>query len=265
MSKEIQTTNNQVQISEPKAHILLNEPAFKLKEATVFNKVLVEVAKSYLHLGWKQPADHDLNIMISELTKNIQDKYKQLRIEELPDAFSNGIRKEYGEYMGLSVVTFEMFIKGYLNSRYRSDLAKSIPAIEAPKEPTREEKFNLARYNAISAFLSYQNQKDITLVAPSVYRFLRKLNLLSYEEAEQAEFIEQATKEVKEDLVRQQATVIDKYKRLEIGRQLENSQTMEQKIIIQAQRLGLYAYFQELIMEETDLKELLDTKKQHIF
>ena len=263
--KENQLQVTGASLTTQKQHILLNPPAFKEDYDDVYNVVLTATARSYSDLDFKAPVKKDVDLMVSRLTKNIQEKYKQIRTQEIPTAFANGIRREYGEFIGLSVITFEMFIRGYLNSRYRSDLAKSMPVIEAPKEPTKEEKFNLASFNAIQAFLSYSKGKDITLVAPSVYRFLVRLKLISYEEAEQAEFITQAQKDVEEDLIRQRATVLDKYKRLEIGRQLEAPQTLEQKVILQAQRLGLYAYFQELIMEENDLKVLLEDKKQHIF
>lgn len=259
---QLQKTNTD--LVQQKQHILLNPPAFKDDYNTVYNELLTSVARAYADLNFAVPVQKEIDIMVASITKNIQDKYKQIRTEEIATAIFNGVRKEYGEYMGLSVITFEIFIKGYLNSSYRMNLAKSVPQLEAPKEPTREEKFNLAAFNAIQAFLSYSNSKDITLVAPSVYRFLRKLELVSYEEEEQAEFIAQAEKEVKEELLKQKTKVLDKNKRLEIGRMLEAPQTLEQKIILHAQRLGLYAYFQTLIMEETDLRVLIVAKKQYI-
>lgn len=259
---QLQKTTNS--LSTQKAHVLLNPPAFKEDYNKVYNTTLAAVAKSFADLNFAVPGKKDVDMMVSELTKNIQENHKQLRVEEIRTAFANGIRKEYGEYMGLSVVTFDMFIKGYLNSRQRADLAKSIPVIETTSEPTDEQKFQLASGNAFKAFQDYQLGKDITLVAPVVYRFLNRLKIVQYTEEEKAEFLAEAQKEVIENLTKQKAVMLDKIKRLEIARQLEKPQTLDQKIILQAQRLGLYAFFQEVIMEETDLKTLINSKKTHI-
>ena len=249
-------------------HVLLNPPAFTQEYKIVHNETLTQIMKSVTHLNWSVPDQNTLTILVSELSKAIIEKYKTLRIAEISTAFAKGIRGEYGDFMGLSVVTFEKFIKLYLASDYRADLGKSIPKVEATepaKEPTREERFDLFVFNALNAFNGYQASKDISLVGSSIYLFLRRLNLFAYSEQEQEEFISQAQKEVIAHLQMKKNTVLDKNLRNQIERQLSAPETLEQTIILQAQRLGLYAYFQTLIIEQGDLQQLLAAKREQFF
>lgn len=255
--------NQQVELTVPvnEQHVLLNEPAFKRPDDYLHNIILAEILKSYLHLSWAKPLDDDLSVMVEEIKLSIQNKYKQIRAEELPIIFADGIRKVYGDYMGLSIVSFEMFVIGYLESRKRKDLALSLPQPEIKKEPTLQERFEIASKNAMDAFLAYQVGKDISLQAPTVYRFLRGIKLFEYTEAEQDEFWSQAEQEIHRELRLKKTVTIEKFKREEIEKQLNGELSIDEKIKAQAQRLGLYSFFQSLMIDETDLQELINNNK----
>lgn len=255
--------NEQVELTVPvnEQHVLLNEPAFKRPDDYLHNIILAEILKSYLHLSWTKPLDDDLAVMVEEIKLSIQNKYKQIRAEELPAIFADGIRKVYGDYMGLSIVSFEMFVMGYLESRKRKDLALATPNSEIKKEPTMQERFEIASKNAIDAFLAYQTGKDISLQAPTVYRFLRGIKLFVYSDSEQDEFWVQAEQDIYRDLRLKKTVTLEKFKREEIEKQLNGELLIDEKIKAQAQRLGLYSFFQSVMMEETDLQELINEKK----
>lgn len=256
---------NNLSVIVNQSNVLLNEPAFKRPEAYLHNIIVLSILNSYKHLNWKTPEDdEDMKEMVKEVKFAVQNKYKQIRAEEIPDIFSDGIRKVYGDFMGLSIVTFEMFIIGYLESRKRKDLALSLPQPEIKKEPTLQERFEIARKNAMDAFLAYQTDKDISLQAPTVYRFLRGIKLFEYTDAEQDDFWNQAEQEIYRDLRLKKTVTLERFKREEIEKQLNGELPIEEKIKAQAQRLGLYSFFQELILNETDLQQLINQHKPKI-
>lgn len=220
------------------------------------------ISKCFVISRFAAPEGNELKAISDETMKMAKSRFGNLRVDEINIAFTRGLAKEYGDYMGLSFITFTDWLKAYLKEEARINLTK--PAPEVKPEPTREERFNLGVYNALNAFEGYSVKRDISLMAPTVYRFLRKINLFAYNEQEQEEFINQAQKDVIAHLQAKKATVLDKNVRNQIARQLEAPETLDQTIILQAQRLGLYAYFQELIVNDTDLKQLLSVKKEEL-
>jgi hypothetical protein len=233
-----------------------------LSEPELFEIFKSNISKCYVISRFAAPEGIELTVIVDETMKMAKSRFGNLRVEEISIAFTRGLAKEYGDYMGLSFVTFVEWIKSYMKEEDRINLTK--PAQEVKPEPTQEERFDLAASNAVNAFETYKLRKDISLIAPVVYRFLRGIKCFSYSEQEQRVFISEATNEVINELTTEQANTLDKFKRIDIGRTLNNSQKMEDKIIIHAQRLGLYAYFQTLIMEDADLKQLLQVKKEEI-
>jgi hypothetical protein len=233
-----------------------------LSEPELFEVFKSNISKCYVISRFAAPEGIELTVIIDETMKMAKARFGNLRSDEISIAFTRGIAKEYGDYMGLSFITFVEWLKAYMKEEARINLTTPVPEVKT--EPTREEKFDLFVTNALQAFSGHRAGKDISLVASSVYRFLRRLDLFVYSEEEQEEFINRAQKEVIAHLHMKKSTVLDKNVRNQIERQLSAPETLEQTIILQAQRLGLYAYFQSLIIEEGDLKQLLAAKKEQI-
>ncbi|MBB6236528.1 hypothetical protein HDC90_001140 [Pedobacter sp. AK013] len=245
--------------------VLANPPAFTLPENDTFNAILAEIIKAYNALAWKLPLAADLSLMAEQLNANVRENYKQIRCAEIAIAFSFGIRKEYGEFMGLSLITFEMFIKGYLNSRHRAELAKSLPSPDLKKEPTPVEKFKTAAGNAMETFLAYQANRDVTVVAPVVYRFLMKIKIIQYDDDAKQTFLNQAVIDVVKDLNMQKTMTTNRDLYNTINKILQTPSKIEDKAILQAQRLGLYAFFDSVMAFDIDLQELINEKRLKLF
>lgn len=233
-----------------------------LPDPEVFEAFKSNISKCYIISRFAAPEGIELTVIIDETMKMAKSRFGSLRIDEVNIAFTRGLAKEYGDYMGLSFITFIEWIKCYIKEETRINLIK--PAPEVKSEPTKEEKFDLYVSNALETFYGYQSGKDVSLMAASVYRFLRKIKLFAYSEEEQADFITRAHNEVVDHLQQQKAKVLDKNLRNQILRKLEYPQTLEETIILHAQRLGLYSYFQSLIIDEVDLKDLLSAKKEEL-
>lgn len=237
----------------------LQSPMIKdVPEADLYELFRYSVNKSYLMAIYKAPDPDQFTIVVDETMKMAKSKYGFIRAKEVPLIFVRGCSKEFGEFMGLNFITFMDWFDGYIKDKKRIELTTPV---KETKEPTLQERFEIASKNAMDSFLAYQVGKDISLQAPTVYRFLRGIKLFEYNESEQDEFWSQAEQEIYRDLRLKKTVTIEKFKREEIEKQLSGELSVEEKIKAQAQRLGLYSFFQSLIMEESDLQELINTKK----
>lgn len=262
-----QNTNLSVPERDNEIQVALESRMIKdVASVELFEILKAVIIKAYIVSRYTSPVGNELTIITDETLKKVKSSFGAIRERELPIIFTRGVAKEYGDYKGLSFPTFIDWFRAYLKEESRIKL--TTPVTET-KEPTLQERFTVASKNAMDAFLAYQSGKDISLVAPSVYRFLRGIRLFQYSDEEQEEFMGQAKLETIAHLNNKKATTADKFKRLDIGRILENLNLEEnlplnEKVVIQAKRLGLYAYFQTLIMEEADLQELINQHKPQI-
>ncbi|WP_316778327.1 hypothetical protein [Pedobacter antarcticus] len=235
------------QDGSPQRHVLLNEPAFKKEITFVFNTVRASVAKCFIELNAAQMSANELNFMINELTKKIRDRYKSIRTEEIPTAFSNGVRGEYGEYYGLNLITFEKFIMGYLVSDYRSNLGKTLPKAEIPsppKELTKQDRIDFAQ----KAYDKYKIAGFYNDLGNIIYDFLDFEKLIPFTTPEKFEMLDQARQEEYKKL--QNPLSVEEARRFNI--QIEALMSSNDKIIPRSKRIALNRYFKILLQQETE-------------
>jgi hypothetical protein len=226
----------------------------------LFDYVNNAITRLYAAARFTPPSPEEMNVIVGETFKVIVETYPTLRYQELDIAFRKGLIGEYGDYMGLSVPTFSNWIKFYMVDKNRLNQLPQKLQIEAPKEPSREQKFALAASNALEAFNKYKAGGDISIIASTVYKTLLWLNLVNYSEEEIKEFEEQARLDVVEELTVQKNLTADKLARKAFQRLLDGGE-LQEKIVIQARRLGCYEYFKYLILEEIDLANILEEKR----
>lgn len=86
-------------------------------------KAIKEAIKQcYFITGVKIPTKQDLLLTVGLLMRDVETRYKKITAKGLLIAFQDGSRKEYGEYYGLNLVTFNDWIKGYLKSEKRKQM-----------------------------------------------------------------------------------------------------------------------------------------------
>lgn len=237
----------------------LQSPMIKdLTDAECFELFRHSINKAYLIAVYSPPATEQFTVLVDETMKKAKNTYGFIRAKELPLIIIRGCSKEYGEFMGLSFITFVDWIGSYVKDKKRIELTTPV---KETKEPTLQERFEIASKNAMDAFLAYQIGKDISLVAPTVYRFLRGIKLFEYTPDEQQEFWDQAEQDVLKELRLKKSVTIEKFRRDEIERMLTGEQSIEDKITAQQRRLGLYSFFQSIMMEESDLQQLINERK----
>lgn len=237
----------------------LQSPMIKdVEDIKLFEAFRHVINKSYLISVYTAPEPAQFTVIVDETMKMAKSKFGFVRLNELNLIFVRGCSKEFGEFMGLSFITFSDWFAGYIKDQTR---IKFTTPVNEEKIPTLLERFEIASKNAMDAFLAYQLGKDISLQAPTVYRFIRGIKLVEYSESEQDEFWRQATNQIHSELRMKKSVTLEKFRREEIEKQLNGELSIDEKIKAQAQRLGLYAFFQELMLNELDLQELINQKK----
>lgn len=111
-----------------------------IEDVYLFELFKSGLTKAYALVRWDCPEGQEFQIMIDQVMKISKSKHGTLRENELDIALTRGVLREYGDYMGLSIVTFVTFIKSYMIEEARLKLvaAKNKP-IEDKKEPTAAE------------------------------------------------------------------------------------------------------------------------------
>lgn len=246
---EIRKTNQEITIAKPIDHVLAQAPAFRDEKIEVFTIVQAAVAKAYADLNFKVPEQKDKEYIINELTDNIRKNYRTIRTKEIPVAFAKGVRGEYGEFMGLSIVTFEKFIQGYINSPYREELGKSLPLLSPPareKVLTRQDRIDFAKA-AFDKFKFHDFYNDLGNI---VYNFLDSEGMIPFTSKEKFEVMnlvrEREYKRLSSPITRQEKRDFEKH----INKLVESNDP----IIPSAKRECLNRFFAKLKAEGKELE-----------
>lgn len=251
-------------------HPLLKPSVLDEVKSDLFGVVQAAIAQCYAHLNFPVPGIADVNYLINEVTDIIIANYPSLRLHEIPTAFGNGIRKEYGEFFGLSVVSFEQFIKGYLASPKRTNLVKDVANISETKpEPTAEDKFNTGKALCIELFEKYKASGQFGLSVLTVYEFLNSLNLIpkDYKTGIYGQALDATVANKRSEIT----LCTDLHKRRLLNGELEillenianDGITTDQhnEVLRNGKKIILKNWFDDLIMNEIDLNSLLIYKR----
>jgi hypothetical protein len=253
--------------------ILKQEKVKNLPKRDLFNTVLANVAKAFADTNTKEISNEDRNYLVNELTDNILKYHPAIRLNEIPEAIGQGVRGRYGEFYGLSVVTFLQFIEQYLFSEKRTGLVKECVIDEEPKPvPDLQTQFETAKYNALHALQRKKDKKDIAAISTSVYNFLDRLTLLHFTKNEKYDMMADATRELIAELKYKlilspyvERAAIKKDIEAYTGVITEHAGVNEEQFILvkmRAKKLALDAFLNNIILEEGDLAGLMEAKRE---
>ncbi len=277
-SEKSDTGHPKSEISNPNSGIpkgwaiLSQSPVRHTPKKQVFDMVLISVAKAYADLNIKGLTPTERDYLVNELTDNIIARHPSIRISEIPLAITEGIRGKYGEFYGLSVVSFERFIEQYLLSDQRTRAVKEMPAPEAEKRiPGRAEQFALAKSNVLMALRRKQDGKPIDSMAGSVYDFLDRLQLLHFSTDEKYDMMADAAREMVSEL-KFKAITARSHERTALKREISAytaaltggplTAAQHQHIIRISKRLALDAFLQQVMLEELDLAGMIEEMRK---
>lgn len=263
VSKEVFTALHSRLVSE----VLPGDIFYPLKNA---------IHKSYQDTGFKlegskEQIQEKLAYMINEVRKHVEAKHPAIRVDELQIAIERGIRKQYGDYMGLSVISFCLFIDGYMKDE---DMSRKKALIEKNKikdeviPPTNNEIFDMAKGNALKSLQDVKLGRDITLSGSAVYDWLSKIGLLLFSAREKKEFFEEARLDLVNEYGFKNINEADRFKRIDnkmiidsLNSEAPVSEIIYKKVLNRAKCLTLKAFLEGVIMEEINLDVLIESKR----
>ncbi|WP_131535521.1 hypothetical protein [Pedobacter nototheniae] len=261
---QITTTNSTLAVQQ-NSHPLLQLPAIREEKQTIFKAVQIGIAKSMADLNHKPIPDQDLNYFVNELTNNIRKKenLNNIRAIEIPEAFARGIRGKFGEYFGLNVISCEQFIEGYLESKERLELGKTLPAPEIKYEPDNETKFKTAKGNALNAFETFKAKGDYDLISLPAYSFLDGIKLIQFSIEEKYDFIAEAKVELKKQLESKKTKEFKRESRNKLVHMISHLAEggCKDQVVIMAKKLALKAFFESIVLEDINLTQMIDKQK----
>lgn len=166
------------------------------------DRVIKTLAKTYIDSG-KVIDSKELMSLSNGMINEIKRYFINLKIDELDLCFQNGVRKQYGEYFGLNIVTFHQWIKSYMAEDKRAEAIKirSTPRIEPIKEYTAKDKIRIRDEFINHAKTRYIKSGVFGLYEPSIadiYKILVAKDELT--ENEYTSNVEEAYDYVIEDL-----------------------------------------------------------------
>jgi hypothetical protein len=244
-----------------------------LPKKDVFNTVLISVARAFADMNVKEISEADRDYLVNELTDNIMKYYPSIRLSEIPDAIALGIRGRYGQFFGLSVVSFEGFISAYLTSEKRTGMVKGLPADDdEPKSPPAPEaQFATAKYNTLQALHRKTAQKDLEVIASSVYNFLDRLGLIQFSTDEKYDMLADAVRSLIKDLefkltlARISERPAIKSDIADLRRSITARAPLNDRLIclakLRAKTLALDAFLAGIIISESNLDEMIESKR----
>lgn len=269
---ELIKTNQELTLNRDD-HPLLKRSIFHEVKGEVFAAVAASIARCYADLNQRNPDNNMKDYMANELTDNIISRFPQLRIAEIPIAFANGIRGKYGEYFGLSVISFEQFIAGYLDSEDRMKLMdeRNRLLLEVKTEKTPDEIFSLQKISCLE--IVQRPEKTFNLMAPGVYDFLNSLGLIDkdYKEGIMKEALDQLLKEknseaglcLDRDRRKKLKAYIDELNTSISNDAIDKSSEQYREWLRIAKRICMINWFRDMVTNETDLSGLIEAKRAH--
>jgi len=269
----VKQTGNNLAATNTGWAILKQDMINKLPKIDVFTVVTMSVARAFVDTNTKEISEADRDYLVNQLTDNIIKHYPAIRLNEIPEAVWQGVRGRFGEYYGLSLVTFELFIEQYLLSDKRTGLVKALPGGDAPRlAPGLQTQFETAKENALRALQRKRDKKDLSAMSTSVYNFLDSIKLVEFTTCEKNDMMADATRELIDELKYKQL-LVPYIERAAIKKDIEAFRnavtehtpvTDEQLTLVKmrAKKLALDAFLNNVILESADLQALIDGRRE---
>ncbi len=235
----------------------------------IYNPLVVLIGYIYLLRGQK-PDTEELVFQASELERELKDNYSYLTLEEVRIALENGVKKRYGEYFGLNVVSYIEWLDAYKKSDIRRKAVEELRIKSLPPAPPEDPILKAKR----SLYYEYQfwigGKSFFWCPDPDdAYRYATDAGLISPTREQKLEAADKARKRILEDLARELAKAeadgrkydydtnlnkINKYKEGDISKLLLD----DKRLVNYTKKYILIDYFEDLKKQGIDLKNELN-------
>lgn len=213
------------------------------------NDAQAEIAKLIVNLlvdaGYKDSKKQ--NVIMHLTTRMYEDmvtRYKHLTLGELKIALNEGVRGNYGEFKGINITTISFWIKSFEASEYRKTSLQhfnKLVGLQTPRpQPTEAEKETLLQKACADAYTDFLAGRPFTLIAKTIYDYLKTKHNITWTDAERAQIKKQATANYEQQLLAKKRSQQITYQQFEIALQQKPTLALEMK------RVALLFYFKKL-------------------
>jgi len=216
------------------------------------NRNIVNWANIIYACAGQKVSDDDLKAFCILLKNELKTYFGNIGHKDIETALNNGVRRLYGEYYGINIISVNKWIKSHLDSEERKNAIKKFLTLNKPEEQnmTEDEKENIMK-KAIER-LEKLIQDDVTINPESidfgnaVYNYLDNKNLILFTTEEKKQFMEQSKGILLQHLLNQKS-------RLEITptlfkRTLESIESVNSlDVVILAKKIAIKKHFVNLI------------------
>lgn len=243
-------SSNEVEIA------ICNEyPAIRCLSRDELESGIVDLIQmAHLNCGYKYNPELVL-ITLDSLIGNLLRFFSTLSLKDIENAFNRGLIKEYGEFTGLSNMTYLSWVKYYMVSDIRIKALKSkmrvIKHLEY-KEPeyTQEQKDQIILDGVIKCFENFTKTGILYDAGNVTYNYLEKIGVINLTNERKAEI-----RKIVEARMEQEA--IDR-KGYETKQQALLKYMETDKIKSECKREALKIHFKMMVEMEMDIKDLLN-------
>lgn len=183
------------------------------------DEVMKMLTAGISHSAMVRGQDVSLNgktFMANEVYDEVFKKHSDLRVEEIPIVFKNGVYGRYGEYFGINALTIVKWFEEYLSSdermnARRKEKQESVVMIAHDDSPEAKERRNDESMKASAMRFYKESQENAGVIhaldglKAGVYDYLVKIGKIKNSE----ERVETALKEVKE-MIRQKSAKMNR-------------------------------------------------------
>lgn len=241
----------------------LEVPKIRQTAESDINRALAMAISKTFALRGQQLTTDDIVFMARELGSSVIARFPGLTVEEVCIALDKGVKKDFGEYYGLNVVTFLDWIKAYKDSESRRKALDSLHKASLPQqtEPTPEEVVLLNRKRAIDTFIHFKESGELRGwigYHALTYDYLKASGLITFNEETREKILSQA-KEHSEKMIRREFTrgKTESINRIINQRIMTECRDSNSQVQATAKLIGLKMFFSGLVKKGKDLKNLL--------
>lgn len=210
----------------------------------------------------------DQKVFISMCVEEVKNDFSYLTIEDIRLAIKKGIRLEYGKFYGLSIATINHWLKEYVNTTKKTAM-KSLSLLSPEEEKIslndEQKKVMYKRWldSWIDLFEKYHEGENIVVsdAGNVFYKYCIKNKIGSLSDSEKIILENKAKRLIianGKEQARSSFQVKEVNAMIEAINKNKYGSNIELKIVSEAKRLAIFSFFDKLIQEKIELKDLVN-------
>lgn len=250
---------------------LTNEPISNLNINQYDNnhkELVVIFARMIVESGIGTMNETEQEILISLFIDEVKNEFSYLTIEDIRLAVKKGVRLDYGKFYGLNITTLNYWLKEYISTTKKNAM-KSLSLL-SPKEEkitiSDEQKKVLHKKwldSWIDLFEKYHEGENIVVsdVGNVFYKYCIKNKIGSLTDSEKIILENRAKRLIianGKEQARSSFQIKEVNKIIEDINRNKYSDDLDRKIVSEAKRLAIFDFFDKLIKEKIELKDLIE-------